>query len=136
MSFITEKEKHDKRFNEELEKAGIFWAFGSQQFEEYRTYKEESLDYKNYLSIGHGGYIHKKDREKLDKFFLEVVPQLNKEFAESVDRETHILYELDNHECFYTCDITDVFEGLKHYYNDITEEEIKKVFNKNKKHYN
>ena len=80
-----------------------------------------------------GGYIHKSNLKKLDNFLKNIAPKLKKEFAEKVDREKYILYELDNHECFYTYDISTAFSVLKDFYNDLTEEEVYSVLKKNQK---
>ena len=45
-----------------------------------------------------------------------------------------ILRELENHECFYTGDITDCVEKLKDYRN-ISEEKILKIYKKNFRKY-
>lgn len=136
MGVYKEKENYTNKYNEELEKAGLFFAFGQDQFEKYRTYRDETLDTNNYISVGMGGYIHKNDKEKLDKFFQEIAPKLKAEFLSKVKREDLILYELDNHECFYTGDIEDTYLGLKYYYDDLTEEEVCEVYRKNAKYWN
>lgn len=137
MDIYKVKEEYDKKYNEELEKTGIFWAFGQEQFEKYRTHKRKNQTnkdniYKQYLAVSGGGYIHKKDKPKLDHFFNVIAPQLAKEFISKIDREEFILYELNNHECFYTHRPSDAIPSIKYYYPDLTEEELGKVFNKHK----
>lgn len=44
-------------------------------------------------------------------------------------KEKIILYELNNHECFYTGDYSEIFEEMEEY--GITNEEVKKVYFEN-----
>lgn len=122
------KEDYNKKYNEELNKTGIFWAFSDSQFEENRTHKEAPI--KEYLSVGAGGYIHQSDKEKLDNFFKVIAKELKKDFTSKIDINDLIRYELTNHECYYTGDPSEAIEVVKTYYEDISEEEItKKVIN-------
>lgn len=131
MNTYNLKEEYEKKYNEELNNTGVFWAFSSEQFELGKIPQDAPNN--EFCSIGMGGYIHKSNLEKLDNFFNNIAPKLKKEFTEKVDREKYILYELDNHECFYTYDISTAFSVLKDYYNDLTEEEVYSVFKKNQK---
>ena len=73
------KREYDKKYNEELNKTGIFWAFNRNQFDENKTYKNSNNN--EYLYIGAGGYIHKSDKDKFDNFFKVVAPKLKEEFT-------------------------------------------------------
>ena len=136
MKIAELKEEYNNKYNEELNNTGIFWAFGMQQFEENRTYQKLKLNLKDYLSIGAGGYYHKRDKEKVEKFFKETAPKLRQEFLSKVDRKEYIKYELENHETFYTGRTHEIYKLLKSDYADLTQEEIDKVYNKYKKNYN
>lgn len=134
-SVETLKEEYTRKYNEGINKSGVFWAFSNEQFEENRTHKRKTLKnnsamFKNYLSIGCGGYIHKLDKPKLDNFLTNIAPKLKQEFVKNVDRNDYILYELINHECFYTHCIEDAYNILKSYFADITEEEIGEIYYK------
>ena len=119
---------YEKKYNEELNKTGVFWAFSNNQFQESKI--PQNGNDNEFLSIGMGGYIHKSNKDKLDKFTKEIVPILKREFIQNTNRKDHILYELLNHESFYSYEIEDVYDTLQFYYNDITEEEILEEFNK------
>lgn len=134
------KQEYSDKYNDYINKCGVFWAFGNKQFEENRTHKRKTLKddsqmFKNYLSIGAGGYIHKKDKQKLDEFLTNIAPKLKKDFLEQVDKGTFVLYELLNHEAYYTYDIEDTIDTMKGYYKDITEEYIQKIFRKHANKY-
>lgn len=69
INFEIIKKEYDKNYNNELNKACVFWAFSKEQFEKYKTHKDVPND--EYISIGYGGYIHKSndinDRDETDK---------------------------------------------------------------------
>ena len=136
--FYEEKQKYDKKFNEELEKTGIFWAFSIKQFEKNKTHKDASND--EYLALGAGGYIHKSDIDKFN-YFLEVVePKLKKEFVSNIDINDLIKYELNNHECYYTGDYYCIVPIIADYLGNYNYEEVsnivKKVYFEEVKKYN
>ena len=128
------KKDFDKKINEEIKKAGVFFAFSNKQFEENRTYK--NIKDMKYLSIGYGGYIAKKDKPKYDNFNHKIYKQLKDNFIKQVNKNDFILYELYNHECYYTYELEEVTNIIKDYYNQdyqTTYKEVKKVFDANKK---
>lgn len=127
--FNEAKKEYDEKYNEELKKAGVFWAFSNEQFEENKTHKNASDN--EYLYIGIGGYVHKSNKEKLDKFNSEIAPRLKKEFADSIDINDLIDYELVNHECYLTYDYSEVIYLTKYYFGmkgDKAFEIVKKRF--------
>lgn len=123
--FEKEKKEYDNKYNEELKKTGVFWAFSNEQFEENKTYK--NVPDNEYLSIGSGGYIHKSNKEKLDYFFKVTEPNLRKDFISKINIEDFIKYELVNHECFYTGDYSEVINIMQSYYDLPTNELFDKV---------
>lgn len=130
-NFKQAKELFDKRYNDELNKVGIFWAFSKEQFEENKTHKESLTD--DFIPIGGGGYIHKSNKEKLNKFFNVIAPKLEEEFSNSVNMDDLIEYELVNHECYYTGEWQSIINIIKDYYPNINvEKEIKRVYDKTK----
>lgn len=111
------------KFDALLTESKVFWAFSKEQFEENKTPLQEG---EKYVSIGHGGYIPKfsnatfwKKQEEIDLWFKEEIKKNNLENEE-------ILFELCNHECFYTGDYTEIFDLL-----DYPQEQIKAVFYQN-----
>lgn len=128
MLIILEKFKneYDKKYNEELNKTGLFWAFNKEQFDENKTHKDAPDN--EYLSVGAGGYIHKSNGSKFDNFFKNIVPKIKNDFLGKIKMEDLIEYELVNHEAYYTGDCTEVSFTIKDYYDDLSMEDIcKKV---------
>lgn len=134
MSFSDAYREYDKKVNLELSNTGIFYAFSKEQFNQNKPIKDASDT--DYLSIGYGAYIHKKDKSKLDKYFNEIAPRLRQELVSKVSIEDFIYYELINHECYYTGDYTEILEVLKPFYKDISDadmlDKIKDVYYKYK----
>lgn len=137
-NFNEIKKRYDRESQEALKKTGIFYAFSNEQFEKYRTYKEESSDC-DYVYVGAGAYIHKKDKNNLDEYFNVILPELKKRFINSINIDDLIEYELINHECYYTGDFYEIVPVIESYLNsdisqrcDITEQ-IETVYRKNYK---
>jgi hypothetical protein len=104
-----------------FEKYNLFFAFNEKQF------KEGAKDEKQIVHIGAGGYLPEKNFEKFMKDYEALYNWLELAVKQT-DAEKTILYELLNHEAFYTGDISsalDVLEGFNY-----TREQVKKVFNK------
>ncbi len=120
--------EYEKKFNRELNKTGIFWAFNNEQFDSNKTHKDAPTN--EYLTIGSGGYIHISNKNKLDNFFKVTVPKLQKELTDKIDMDELIEYELNNYECYYIADYSLAVASIKDFYRDIpTEDIIKKVKN-------
>ena len=120
---LIKKEK-EKMTTELLEKCGVFFAFSDKQFDENKTPLKEG---EKYVSIGGGGYMPKGSI----KAFEEGMKAINSYGKQKVKKgnlqETEILYELQNHECFYTGDISDVVDLFEGTY---TVKQIRDVYNK------
>ena len=118
------KKEKQKMTTELFEKCGVFFAFSDKQFEENKTPLKEG---EKYVSIGGGGYMPKGSI----KAFEEGMKAINNYGKQKVKKgnleETEILYELQNHECFYTGDISDVVDLFEGTY---TEKQIRDVYNK------
>lgn len=131
-NFEKEKELYSSRYNEELNKTGIFFAFSNQQFEENKIPKDET---EGFISCGGGMYIHKKNKSKLDDFFNITEKKLQKDFLSKTTIEEMIQYELINHECFLTGEPFEILELIRSYYQDTSEDEIKRkiesIYSKN-----
>ena len=109
-----------------FEKCGVFFAFSDKQFDENKTPLKEG---EKYVSIGGGGYMPKGSI----KAFEEGMKAINSYGKQKVKKgnlqETEILYELQNHECFYTGDISDVVDLFEGTY---TVKQIRDVYNKHR----
>ena len=99
--------------NEELNKAcGVFWAFGNKQFEENRT---PLKDGEKYVSLGSGGYVTSGQAVNYIKGSVKIVDWRAKQIKLLEDAPKAILYEINNRECFFSGDLTDIyilFEGV------------------------
>ena len=131
-TFEKERELYSSRYNEELNKTGIFFAFTKQQFEENKIPKDEK---EGFISCGSGMFIHKKNKSKLDDFFNITEKELQKDFLSRTTLEEMIQYELINHECYLTGEPFEILELIRSYYQDISEDEIKQkiasIYSKN-----
>lgn len=87
------------KYNNLMDEFKVFWAFNNEQFNEGIA-KCELLEGEKVVSIGAGGYIPKKNVQS----FIDGQKSIEKWFknATKTMKEEHILYELNNHECFYT----------------------------------
>ena len=103
-----------------LKKHGAFFCFSKSQFEEGRT---EGV---TYVDMG-GGLVCPKENaesysEESDAIIMAAIAQ---DIAEN-GIEGIIMRELDNHEAFYTRDISSTVDALVCY--DITADQVRQVF--------
>ena len=122
IEFKIAKEEYNRKYNKELNKTGIFWAFSNEQFAQNKTHKNAPTN--EYMSISAGGYFHKSNLNKVDKFFKVIAPELKKEFTSKIKIEDLIEYELINHECYYTGDYHEIVPIIQDYYSELSLEEI------------
>ena len=125
MKYTVLKDQYQVKLSELSKQVGLFWAFNENQFNEG---KKENPTTGKYTSIGMGGYLpssnvneYLKGLKTLDKWYKEAIKQVKANEA--------ILYELNNHECFYTGDITDALDVLSDSY---TKEQVQKVYSDNR----
>lgn len=120
------KAEKEKRFDAIMKESKMFFAFSNQQFEEGKNNCPlEPGD--EYVTTYAGGIIPKSKVEQWEKDTDELNDWFTKTIQENNLKDQHILYELDNHEAFYTYSISDTKRILPY-----TDEEIWAVFNKNK----
>lgn len=125
---MTISEIHDgqqKKISAMFEEFGIFFAFSEQQFEQSR---KEGVEYVS----GFGGMIIPKENVKLlngriNRIHEETAARMRKH----VPMEEYILYELYNHEAFYTGEVNEVLKLARSYYPDCTLENVYKVYQAN-----
>ena len=130
------KEERSEKCEELFTKLGVFYAFSIEQFKEGQT-KNPLLPGEKYTSLGMGGYVRNSNTKKLfegldniDKWFSSE----NKKLKEDKQaREKAILYELINHEAFYTGYVTDALEVLKPL--GYTKKDLVEVYKKHYKNY-
>jgi len=112
--------KHTELFNQ----VGLFWAFSDEQFAKNKTPLQEG---EKYVSIGAGGYLPKSKVDAFSTGMKEISAWYKKEVADNKElRRKEIIYELSNHEAWYTHEIEDTMAALG---PDYTAKEVWKVFN-------
>jgi hypothetical protein len=122
------KDVHQQKMNALLNEHNVFWAFSNAQFEEGKAANPLEPGDKYVRLPWGGGYMPKSKVDSLKTGLTE----LRKWYEEATKdfREENILYELYNHEAFYTGDIESTMDALGEGY---TVEEVIKVYNDNKK---
>lgn len=124
------KDKKQKDYNDLFTNCGVFWAFGNEQFKEgYTKAKETMQEGEKLVDIGGGGFIPKHNLQALEDGIKAIEATYKAQIAQYKQREANILYELNNHEAYYTGSIEDTLEALG---SDYTGEEVQAVFNKHK----
>lgn len=111
------RKQASEKLNALMSECGIFFAFSNEQFAENKTPLQEG---EKYVSIGAGGYMPKsKVYDYLEG--SKLINQWEKSEIKKLKdgKEQHILYELRNHECFYTCDIEDAANVLPYPKKDV-----------------
>lgn len=130
MTYAQLKQQRQTKYDALFETVGLFWAFSNEQFAEGKAEHPVTEGHK-YVNIGMGGYFpgqHKQAYiEGMDAIHAWE-KQANAELKANRDEEEKaILYELNNHECFYSGELDDVFELFENVY---TKEQIRKVYRK------
>lgn len=101
---------------------GLFWAFSDEQFDKNKTPLKEG---EKYVAIGAGGYMPKGNIQR----WIDGNKKIEKwQKQQKLDMEKAILYELNNYECFYSCELDDAIEALA--YLGVTENDVRKVYKK------
>jgi len=127
MNYKEIKAKHEKVCNDLINQYNVFFAFSNKQLEEGKE-KIGITDNKELTSIGAGGYMPKNQFSD----YLNAMDQAHKAYKKELKaakeaKDEAIIYELNNHECFYTGDIQPVKEHFKGIY---TPTEIRAVYKK------
>lgn len=130
MTYQELKARRQAKYDALIEQAHVFWAFSNEQFAEGKA-KHPVDDGSKYVSIGMGGYLPGQYKQVWIDGIDAITAwekQANAELkANRAEEEKAILYELNNHEAFYSGEIDDVvglFEGV------YTREQIRKVYKK------
>lgn len=118
------KQEREAKHSELFKKVGLFWAFSNEQFIENKTPLREG---EKYVSIGAGGYLPKGNVDEFTKGMDEISEWYKSEIKKNKAEEKEIAYELHNHECFYTNDISAVVEMFEGVY---TEKQIRLIYYK------
>jgi hypothetical protein len=84
-----------------FKECGLFFAFSQKQFDESKTPLKEG---EKYVSVLGGGYVPKGNLNKLLEGMEEIRQAYEKAIKDNNLRLTEVVYEFNNHECFYTGD--------------------------------
>lgn len=131
MKTINEiKAEKESKVSELIKACLMFFAFSNEQFAENKTPLQEG---EKYVHLFAGAYIPKGQVDN----FLKGIESINKWYKGEVNvnkkmRETEILYELNNHEAYYTGSIEDTMLSLG---KDYTRKEVWKVYQKHQAAY-
>ena len=120
-SYPEVREEAQNKRSELFKTVGLFFAFSNEQFLENKTPLKEN---EKYVSIGMGGYLPKGNVEAFTKGMDEISKWEKAEIKRNKElKYQHIAFELANHECYYTNDISDALNALPY-----TREEVLKVY--------
>jgi len=120
------KETKEQMTNDLINDCGMFFAFSKEQFQESKTPLKEG---EKYVSLGAGSYLPKGNIDKFLDGNKKVSIFYKNEIKKAKLQKQEIIYELNNHECYHTFDLTDVFLLFDGTY---TKEEIINVFKNNR----
>jgi hypothetical protein len=124
-SYSELKLEFEKRFSVLMKASGMFFAFSDQQMEEGK--KDCPLEPGDeYIRTYAGGVMPKSKSKDWNKDTDELQVWMQQTIKENNLQESHIIYELRNHEAFYTGDIKDSMMSLPYY----SEVEVRTVFYK------
>ncbi len=121
------KVKREEDTNALMTACKVFWAFSNEQFLEGKA-KIGLQEGEKLLDIGMGGYMPARYKDDYIKGMKDIYLAFKEAMKDEKARKAHIKYELDNHEAYYTRDITSTLEALG---DDFTREEVLKVFKGN-----
>jgi hypothetical protein len=126
MTYAEIKQTKEKATNDLFTACGVFWAFSNEQFKDGLA-KTTLAEGEKVVDIGAGGFVPKSNVDKLINGMKEIDDTFKTQIADTKMREKHILYELNNHEAFYTGHISDALGALG---EDYTAEEVTEVYKK------
>ena len=114
----------DNLLSEVFKKHDVIFAFSDKQFEEQKV---EGVEYLYSRSLGM--FYNKKSKDTIYKDMEEAIDKAIAIDKETNSKESIILRELLNYECFYTGNPGDAITRLEEY--NYTKEEVLEVFNNN-----
>ena len=121
------KATYQKNYHDIMSQNKVFWAFSKERLEEGKKVLGIN-DNRSLISIGMGGFMPKKNHDKMFELLENETKRYEKELKEAKEvTEQAILLELKNYECFYTGNYTEVINKFKGIY---TAKQIKSVYKK------
>lgn len=116
------KEEREQKLSDLFKNCRLFWAFSNEQFAKNKTPLEEG---EKHVSIGSGGYLPNTQAKRFSDGLDEIGKWFNDAIRDNGLRREYIIYELANHEAWYTWDIQDTLTALG---PDYTQEEVWAIF--------
>lgn len=119
--------------NKLINDCDVFWAFGTEQFKEGIAKLKESgalLEGEKVTDIGSGGFMPSKNVKKYIQGHKDIDKEYKRLKKDEKALNDYILYELNNHEVFYTGDIETFCTD---YMGDIPKEKIISVYKSHSK---
>lgn len=119
--------------NKLMDECNVFWAFGTEQFKEGISKLKESgalLEGEKVTEIGAGGFMPSKNVKKYVQGHKDIQAEYKRMKKDAKARTDYILYELHNHEVFYTGDVNTFCST---YMADIPKDEIISVYKSHNK---
>ena len=108
-----------------FEECKVFFAFGDQLRE--NKAKAGILDGEKIAPWMAGGFCLADKRKTLYDSLDKLIDAHSAARVRLNGLDSVILYELRNHECFYTGDYQDAYDALEHY-EEVTLEEVERVY--------
>jgi len=121
------KKKQEDSLSAIFENLGIFFAFSDEQFEESRKPDVE------YFTPGFGMVIPVQNKDAFKIAYDQHCQETEALYREHIPMDDYILYELYNHEAYYTWDVTSAMDAVQVIYSECTREDMWRVFDENKK---
>ena len=128
---INPNVKRSDDTNALMESCRVFWAFSNEQFSEGKK-KIGLLEGEKLVDLGMGGFMPVKYKETFIQGMKDIADTFTEAMKDEEARKAYILYELDNHEAYYTHSIDDTMAALG---DDFTREEILACFDGRRKKY-
>lgn len=123
------KKERENKVTELFNNVQLFWAFSEEQFLEN---KPELKQGDKFISVGAGGYLPKSNIEKFEKGLMDIKKWHSNEIKKHKLIEKEIIYEMHNHEVFYTGELDDIYD----LFPDQPKEYLKQIFYKERKNFN
>lgn len=121
---IPPRVKRSDDINALMDACQVFWAFSNEQFAEGKA-KIDLQEGEKLIDIGAGGFMPAKHKTAYIEGMKAIYLAFKNAMRDEKARKAHILYELNNHEAYYTRDIESTLEALG---EDFTREEVYKIF--------
>lgn len=125
---VTPHVKRSDDTNALMDTCQVFWAFSNAQFAEGKA-KINLQEGEKLIDIGAGGFMPAKNKHMYLDGMKAIYLAFKEAMSDAKARKAHILYQLNNHEAYYTRSIEDTLDALG---DDFSRDEVQAVFKNNK----